>query len=240
MELLEHCKLLHFDIFANLFRSAQAYNKQMNGKRLARTLEKLAIHCDEIEQELQRRALEVIDHRKSVFIAVDDYVLFKRGTNISYTNSLYDHATKCYSNGHDVVDVLVSQDGQPVLGTFELQNLDIKYVKTKKTAKINSSRSYQSNNILSLLLIKHLVAMLSVSGQSLEKIWVLTDRWFPSEMFVTALRELGVYFLLAIKKNPVVILPDKELMIHPKKTKTGRNKKYQPRKMRIEQYFARY
>ena len=147
-ELLEHCKLLQIDAFANLFRSAQACNKQMNGKRLAQTLEKLAIHRDEVEQELQRRALEVIDHRKPVFIAVDDYVLFKRGMSISYTNRLYDHATKCYSNGHDVVDALVSQDGQPVLSTFELQSLDMKDAQTKKTTKRSSSRSYQSKKVL--------------------------------------------------------------------------------------------
>ena len=239
-ELLEYCKLLQVDSFASLIRGAQVSNEHADGRSLARTLEKLANHRSEVEQELQNRALEVLDHRKPVFIAVDDYVLFKRGKHISYTNILYDHATKVYSNGHDVVDAVVSQDGQPVLSVFEIQNLDKKDLQDKKPAKPSSTRSYISKNILALIRIEQLITLLTASGLSLKKIWVLTDRWFPSEAFVTALRKSGAYFLLAIKKNATVILPDKKRMLHPEKTKTGRNKKYQPKEIKIEPYFMCY
>ena len=84
------------------------------------------------------------------------------------------------------MDAVVSQDGQPVLSVFEIQNLDKKDLQDKKPAKPSSTRSYISKNILALIRIEQLITLLTASGLSLKKIWVLTDRWFPSEAFVTA------------------------------------------------------
>ena len=80
-------------------------------------------------------------------------------------------------------------------------------VKEKNLKKKNNANDQTRDKISTILvetMFTELILELQEAGFSKDHIIVLVDRWYPSKHFITFLREVGVNFVVAIKKNSQV------------------------------------
>jgi len=238
--LLVHARNLMVDSFASLFRTEQRLNRKKNGRTLARILQKLHEHRDEVEQLLFDRNLKLLDRRKPVCIAVDDHGLDKRGEKIHATGRVFDHGKNLHYHGHCVVDAACVQDNLLLVNKHVIQVLKKKVAILPGKKRNARKRAVTTKITHAIDLVRQMAAKLVDHRVVRNKIWVLADRWFPCGAFVNAVRHQGVYFLLAVKKNTVTFLPDRKAMDVRQTGRRGRPRKYRPRRVSIARYFRQY
>jgi SRSO17 transposase len=235
------------DPFASHFRTAHRSHSTSISKTVTRTLEAFHHLPDVLKSHRSGQFRTSLDHRRPVIIAVDDTLVPKRGKKIYAVKKCFDHGEARYVQAQTLVDALVKQ-GDTILG------VSYRIVAPKPPEARGSSPSRPGGNPtpsskdpdlhtkqeLALDILNELVAELVQAGQPRNKIWVETDAWYPSEQVLRTIRQLGVKFMLALKKNSRVQLPDKRRMIRQKTQKRGRPIKVLTWELRIDQYFQRY
>jgi len=227
------------DQYPSMSRTAQASNGDFNDKNIRQALRDL-LFCKEIIDGERTNLFKTFDKRKKVFLGTDDRTVSKTGKRISFTQVLFDHTSKSFINGWLIFDTSIKYDGK-IYGTSYM----IKPPRVKgKLLKHKNDENDQVRDKISTILVETMLTELIVglleAGFSKDHIIVLVDRWYPSEHFFTFLRKVGVSFVVAIKKNSKVLLPDKAKYDRSKIKKRGKKPVHFLRDMPVEKFFSKH
>ena len=114
----------------------------------------------------------------------------------------------------------------------------------EKYFKHKMDENDQIKDKISTLLVEtmltQLILELQQAGFSNDHIIVLVDRWYSSEHFFIFLRKFGLYFVVAIKKNTKLLLPDKAKFERSKIRKRGKKPIHFLRNLSVEKFFNKY
>ena len=238
--LLDLAFQLIVDPFASHFRTAHRSSHTSISKTVTRTLEELHRLPDMLKKQRILRFKTSLDRRCPVMIALDDTLAVKRGKKIYAVKKCFDHVEERFVQAQNLVDAVVKQ-GDAILGvSYRLVPPKPAAPRISEQARTGGNRGHRTKDPdletkqdLALEILDELVEELVRTGHPPNKIWVETDAWYPSEQFLRVVRRLGVKFMLAIKKNSQVRLPDKARMGRKEKQTRGRPIKILTREVRI-------
>ena len=237
---LAYSQQLIINPFVSFRKVAKWLGLADNGRKLANCLNKLWKNYQEVKEQLTGQLKNNLELRKRIYLAIDDYGLAKRGTKIATAGDFFAHAKKRHLNGHVVVDAAVIQDNRVCASYHEIQPLRRKRATKQSTTRGNGKKPLITKIALARRLINQLVPLIAPTTQLKKRLWVLMDRWYPCKQLVAVLRQWEVNYLLAIKSNAQVLLPDRKAMSKPHTSRRGRPAKYKPRKLAVRQYFDLY
>ena len=227
------------DKYPSMSRTALASNGEFDVKKIRQALKDLQF-CLEILDKERIELYETFDKRKNVFIGTDDVTVSKVGKTIALTQSLFDHTSKSFISGWLIFDVSIKYDNKTYATSYIMKPPQIK----KKNLKKNKVGEDQLKDSISSKLIKKLlekvILHLRKARFSKKHIIVLADRWYPSEKFFIFLRSKGINFVVAMKKNAQVILPDKAKYLRSLNKKRGKKATNFHRELSVEEYFSKY
>lgn len=227
------------DKYPSMSRTAQASNGDFNDKNIRQALKDL-LFCKEIIDKERIDLFKTFDKRKNVFLGTDDMTVSKTGKRIAFTQTLFDHTSNSYVNGWLIFDTSIKYDGETYGASYMIKPPQVKekYLKHKKDE--NDQIKGKISTILVETMLTELISELQQIGFSNDHIIVLVDRWYPSEHFFIFLRETGIKFVVAIKKNSQVLLPDKGKYLSSKIKKRGKKPTHFLREMSVEKFFTQY
>ena len=217
-----HLTNLMLNPFASLKNTCKEMGVTKNSKKLSRIIERIHKNKEIIEMGLQMRSSKYLDRRKPVIVAIDDFVQPKSGQKIARAGTIYDHAKREHTHGFSVVDAACIQDHLPLASTFEVQVLTADNGKTTTKTESRNNSPYTTKIEIAAVLVVKMLSLLQSWKMRQDRIWVLADRWYPCKAFVTFVRQQKVNYLLAVKKNATVLLPDRKAMRSPQQPRRGR------------------
>jgi len=227
------------DKYPSMSRTALASKGEFDIKKIRQALKDLQF-CLEILDKEQTDLYETFDKRKNVYLGTDDMTVSKVGKKIALTQSLFDHTSKSFISGWLIFDMAIKHDNKIYTTSYMIKPPQIKkrYLKKKNTSEEQIKDSISSKLIKKML--KKVILQLRKAGFSKRHIIVLADRWYPSEAFFSFLRKIGVNFVIALKKNSQVILPDKAKYLRSLTKRRGAKPKHFRRELPLEEYFTKY
>jgi hypothetical protein len=227
------------DKFSSLSRTAQASNGDFNDKNIRQALKDL-LFCKEIIDRERAYLFKTFDKRKNVYLGTDDMTVSKTGKRISFTQVLFDHTSKSFVNGWLIFDTSIKYNGKIYGASYMIKPPQVKEKFFKHKNGENDQVRDKISTILVETMLTELIMELLEAGFSKAHIIVLVDRWYPSEHFFTFLRKVGVKFVVAVKKNSKVLLPDKAKFERSKIRKRGKKPVHFLRNLPVEKYFNKY
>ena len=234
-----YAQVLIVDKYPSMSRTAQTSNGMFNDKNVRQALKDLQF-CKEIIDNERAKLFKTFDKRKNIYIGGDDTTVSKTGETIAFTQKLYDHSSGSYVNGWLIFDASIKYN-EKIYGTsFMIKPPQVKEKHLKKKNNANDQTRDKISTILVETMFTELILELQEAGFSKDHIIVLVDRWYPSKHFITFLREVGVNFVVAIKKNSQVILPDKGKYIRSLSKRPGKKPVHFSRELSVEKYFNKY
>ncbi len=234
-----YAQVLIADKYPSMSRTAQVSNGLFNDKNIRQALKDLQF-CKEIIDNERTKLFKTFDKRKNVYLGGDDTTVSKTGKSIAFTQKLFDHSSGSYVNGWLIFDTSIKHDERIYGASFMIKPPQVKEKYFKKKTNTNDQTRDKISTILVETMFTELILELLYVGFSKDHIIVLVDRWYPSEHFFTFLRKVGVNFVVAIKKNSQVILPDKAKYIRSLSKRRGKKPVHFSRELSVEKYFNKY
>lgn len=227
------------DKYPSMSRTAQASNGDFNDKNIRQALKDL-LFCKEIIDGERANLFKTFDKRRKVYLGTDDMTVSKTGKRISFTQILFDHTSKSYVNGWLIFDTSIKYDGNVYGASYMIKTPQVKEKYLKHIKDENDQIKDKLSTLLIETMLTDLILELQQAGFANDHIIVLVDRWYPSEHFFIFLRKFGVQFVVAIKKNSKVLLPDKAKFMRSKIRKRGKKPVHFLRNLSVEKFFNKY
>jgi len=163
-------------------------------RQLGYSLEHGQFHLQLLKQHLTQR-LSNLDRREAITLALDDTLIDRYGDHVYGAARQFDHTRGGSRYANVLVDCWISS---PSYLNYDFQT----YLPRDYLEQAYGSASDLQTKITlgSQLVTQHLTVLL-VQGVRAERLWVTSDSWYASRELVTPCRELGVNFLLNVKKN---------------------------------------
>jgi hypothetical protein len=227
------------DKYPSMSRTALASNGEFDIKKVRQALKDLKF-CIELLDKERYELYETFDKRKNAYLGTDDMTVTKVGKTIAFTQSLFDHTSKSFTSGWLIFDMSIKYEGKIYATSYIIKPPQIKkkHLKNKKSEKNQLQDSLSSKLVKKML--KKIILQLHQAGFSKSHIIVLVDRWYPSESFFKFLRTFGVNFVVALKKNSKVILPDNAKYQRSLIKKRGKKMTHFRRELPLSEYFSKY
>jgi hypothetical protein len=229
--------VLSVDPRFSLRRTARASQGRFGRKMLARVLQKYMSVQEPLLEALGRQGVNLVGRRFRFFLAVDDQLVKKRGKKIFGSRQWHDHVTHTSGRALCLVEVALVVQGEALFVLPYLVRTSSVPRPASSPGRVPASREQDAKTAAAMVVIRQLVAWLEAEGVHRPKLGVLADAWYANGTFLAFLREMGLLFRVAGKKNYQVEFPDMKRVARRKNGGRGRKPKRFVQSRRVDVHF---